>query len=113
MNASPTHQRLCPTSYPQERLWFLDQLDPGTSTYNVARVIKIRGPLSVHALRDSLQEIVARHQALRTTFADIDGTPMQVIVAAGSFDLPLVELSAAPDREREAQALRLARDEAQ
>ncbi len=113
MSSAPKPGRRCPTSYAQERLWFLEQMDPGKPTYNVARVLRIVGRLSVHALRRSLREIVARHEALRTTFADIDGTPMQLIAATGPLDMPLVDLSGAPASEREAEARRAVQREVQ
>src|SRR5262249_3026082 len=65
------------------------------------------------ALRESLQEIVARHESLRTTFAEIDGEPVQVIAVSGSLELPTLDLSDVPAPERESKMLQLARDEAQ
>ncbi|MEO6738974.1 MAG: condensation domain-containing protein, partial [Chthoniobacteraceae bacterium] len=69
-----------PLSFPQERLWVLDQLEPGLSAYNVAHCWRISGPLDVGALERSLQEITRRHEVLRTTFsAAKDATPVQII----------------------------------
>src|SRR5215211_4657012 len=66
-------------SFAQERLWFLDQLEPGRPTYNIPAAMRLTGPLHVMALERSLGEIVHRHEALRTTFTAADGHPVQVI----------------------------------
>jgi amino acid adenylation domain-containing protein len=68
-----------PVSYAQERLWFLDQLEPGSPAYNVVAAYRLTGPLDVDALEQALQEVVRRHEALRTTFTAVDGQPVQVI----------------------------------
>jgi amino acid adenylation domain-containing protein len=94
-----------PLSFAQQRLWFLDQLYPGRSTYNIARRIRIRGVLDLDALRRALDAIVARHETLRTTIVAIDGTPQQIVAPALSIPLPVTDLSALPDRETQAQRL--------
>ena len=66
-----------PASFAQERLWFLDQLQPGSSFYNVPAVVPLHIPLHLGALEWSLNEIVRRHEVLRTTFAMVDGQPVQ------------------------------------
>jgi hypothetical protein len=69
-----------PLSFSQERLWFLDQLEPGrSSAYNIPLTLRITGTLNLSALKQSLNEIVRRHEALRTTFSSIEGKPVQVI----------------------------------
>ncbi len=68
-----------PLSFAQQRLWFIDQLEPGNSVYNFPAAVRLKGPLNVVALKQSLNEIVKRHEALRTTFATVDGRPVQVI----------------------------------
>src|SRR5215475_4883026 len=90
------HQHIRPISYAQQRMWLLDRLDPGNPAYNIVCVIRVRGALSREALQDSLQEIVARHESLRTTFAEIDGDPVQVIAVSGSLELPIIDLSGVP-----------------
>jgi hypothetical protein len=97
--------RELPLSFAQQRLWFLDRLEPARSIYNVFGALRLRGPLQADALALSLEQVVARHEALRTCFPDRDGQPRQRIAPAASVELPLVELSgiAAGDRE---QALR-------
>jgi amino acid adenylation domain-containing protein len=100
-------------SYAQERLWLLDRLEPGSPTYNIARAIRMRGALSTQALRAAFDAIVARHESLRTTFAEVDGQPMQVIAESRSVELPLVDLSDSPEAQRESALERVIREEAQ
>ena len=76
-----------PLSFAQQRLWFLDQLHPGRSTYNMARKIRMRGVLDVEALRRAIDGIVARHETLRTTMLAVEGIPQQII--ASSLHIPL------------------------
>jgi amino acid adenylation domain-containing protein len=100
-----------PASFAQQRLWFLDQLEPNSSAYNILSTLHINGLLDVEILKRSLQAIIERHEALRTTFAISDGQPMQVIVPTLNVPLSLVNLEHLPEEEREAEALRLANDE--
>ncbi|HEX5876135.1 MAG TPA: non-ribosomal peptide synthase/polyketide synthase, partial [Pyrinomonadaceae bacterium] len=97
-----------PLSFAQERLWFLDQLEPGGAAYNMPGAVWLEGDLDVVALERSLNEIVRRHEILRTTFRAERGRPAQVISPSLSVSLPLVDLSQSSDREAEA----LAREEA-
>lgn len=101
-----------PLSFAQQQLWLVDQLDPGNVAYNLSFHLWLSGPLDVQALRWSLDEITRRHQVLRTTFATIDGQPVQVIAPTLAMELPLVDLSALPKVDRAPQALRLAREHA-
>jgi amino acid adenylation domain-containing protein len=94
-----------PLSFAQQRLWFLDQLHPGRSTYNIARRVRIDGPLDVEALRRALNAVVARHEALRTRLVVIDGTPQQVVAPSLSLALAVTDLSTLPDPEVRAQQL--------
>jgi amino acid adenylation domain-containing protein len=105
--------QLRPLSHAQLRLWLLDRLEPGTATYNIGRMFRLRGTLSEAALTHSLQAVVARHDVLRTTFVEVDGEPMQVVASTRPVEMPIVDLSLGPERERESEALRLARAEAQ
>ena len=105
--------KMAPVSYAQERLWLLDRLAPGSPAYNIARVIRMRGTLSTPALRDAFDGVVARHESLRTTFAEIDGRPMQVVAGSRPFQLPIVDLSGSTEAGREAEAQRVIREEAQ
>ncbi|HYO13129.1 MAG TPA: amino acid adenylation domain-containing protein, partial [Thermoanaerobaculia bacterium] len=97
-----------PLSFSQERLWFLDQLSPGSAAYNIPAALRLRGPLRGAVLLRSLQEVVRRHEALRTTFATRAGRPVQVIAPEAEVRLPLVDLTGIPDARREAVALSLA-----
>jgi amino acid adenylation domain-containing protein len=101
-----------PLSFAQQRLWFLDQLEPGSSAYNVPAALRIRGALHVAALERALGDILARHESLRTTFHPaVDRDPVQVIAPPAPFRLPSDDLSALPAAEREAEARRRASEE--
>ena len=103
--------RIAPTSFSQQSLWVLGQVLPQGSVYNESDVFRLRGALDVEALEASINEIVRRHEVLRTRFAVEDGEPVQVIVRELTVPLQVTDLSALPDGEREAEAQRLARDE--
>ncbi|HEU4456215.1 MAG TPA: amino acid adenylation domain-containing protein, partial [Longimicrobium sp.] len=95
-----------PLSFAQERLWFLDQLEPGSAFYNLPFALRLRGALDVDALERSLGEIVRRHEALRTVFREEGGTPRQVIAPFGGFRLTGKDLSHLPGDAREAEVQR-------
>ncbi|HEX6371118.1 MAG TPA: amino acid adenylation domain-containing protein [Longimicrobium sp.] len=101
-----------PLSFAQERLWFLDRLQPGSSSYNVATVLRLEGALEPRTLERVLGEIVRRHQALRTVFREVNGVPVQVVAPFGGFALHLEDLSDLDDAQREARARRRASEEA-
>ncbi|HEX8696900.1 MAG TPA: amino acid adenylation domain-containing protein, partial [Longimicrobium sp.] len=88
-----------PLSFAQERLWFIDRLEPGSAVYNIPMAWRLGGALDGAALERSLSEIVRRHESLRTVFAEVDGSPVQVIVPFGGFSLPVEDLSSEADRE--------------
>ncbi len=99
--------RPLPLSFAQERLWFLDRLEPGRATYNVPALgFRMRGNLDVAALGAALDAIVRRHEALRTAFPEVDGRPVQAIGLPGPLPLPLIDLAALPEPAREAEARR-------
>ncbi len=102
-----------PLSFAQERLWFIDRLQPGLTAYNIPQALLIAGAVSPAVFAAVLGEVVRRHEALRTTFREADGRPVQVIAPAGGWALPLVDLSALPAGIRDAQARRLAQEEAE
>jgi amino acid adenylation domain-containing protein len=102
-----------PLSFAQQRLWFLNQLEPGNPFYNVGAAIRVTGALDVTALADSLNEVIRRHEVLRTTFASTEGHPRQVIAPAGTLKFVVAELDELTLEERERETLRLAREEAQ
>ncbi|HVS00541.1 MAG TPA: amino acid adenylation domain-containing protein [Thermoanaerobaculia bacterium] len=100
-----------PLSFSQQRLWFLDQLEPGSPAYNIPLAVRLTGDLSVARLERIFAEVVRRHEALRTTFVSREGRPVQVIAATpGATGLETTELLVLEVSEQE--ALRLAREEA-
>jgi aspartate racemase len=114
--ASPLHAMSrdedLPLSFAQQRLWFLDQFEPGVPLYNISRSIWIHGNLHVSTLEQSLNEILRRHDALRTTFPTAHGQPVQVISPTLTVTLPTIDLRELPEPERQAAARRLAAQEA-
>ncbi|HET7112670.1 MAG TPA: amino acid adenylation domain-containing protein, partial [Pyrinomonadaceae bacterium] len=108
----PRDQEL-PLSFAQQRLWFIYQLDPNNRAYNVRGGIRLQGELNVRALEQSLNEIIKRHEVLRTRFAAVDGRPFQIIEPSLTLHLPVIDLRALPDDEREAKAKEIATEEAE
>ena len=108
----PRDGRPLPLSFAQERLWFLSQLEAESALYSVPGALRLTGPLDVAALERTLEELVRRHESLRTTFVFRDGVPGQVVADATRPALPLDDLSALPPEEREAEARRRVNDEA-
>jgi amino acid adenylation domain-containing protein len=101
-----------PLSSAQERLWFIDRMEPGSAVYNIPVAWRLAGALDVDALERALGEIVRRHEALRTTFAEADGAPVQVIAPFGGFALPVEDLSGLSEADREAAVGQHAGEEA-
>ncbi|HJX28648.1 MAG TPA: amino acid adenylation domain-containing protein, partial [Thermoanaerobaculia bacterium] len=101
-----------PLSFAQQRLWFIDQLEPGSPLYNIAVVLRVEGELDARVLALCIGEIARRHEALRTVFAVRENAPVQIIRPAAPFPLPVVDLSELPEDRREALALALAGEEA-
>ncbi|HEU5180261.1 MAG TPA: condensation domain-containing protein, partial [Candidatus Polarisedimenticolia bacterium] len=114
--AAPTIPRRpegeAPLSFAQQRLWFIHQIDPKSPAYNVSNALRLRGALDPSALQRCLEEVVRRHDSLRTRFVSREGAPLQVIDPPGSIDLPLADLTRLPAPQREAEAIRLAGEEA-
>ena len=102
-----------PLSFAQQRLWFMEQLQPETPWYNVPAAVRMTGTLHARALERSLNEILNRHETLRTTFAVVEGQPVQRIAPRLTLPLPVVNLQALTAAEREAEVQRRAREEAQ
>ncbi|MFL5382416.1 MAG: amino acid adenylation domain-containing protein, partial [Longimicrobiaceae bacterium] len=101
-----------PLSFAQERLWFIDRLEPGSAVYNLPAAWRLGGALDEAALERALGEIVRRHEALRTTFGEVDGSPVQVIAPFGGFALAVEDLSALGAADGEAALGRRAGEEA-
>ena len=97
----------CPLSFAQQRLWFLDQFHPQSCVYNIPGAVRIRGPLDITSLERSLNEIIRRHEALRTIFTTRNGIPVQVVSASLNLPVAVVNLVGRPKDEREIEAHRL------
>ncbi len=95
---------LLPTSYSQRRMWLVQQFNPSTTAYNMPFAVRLRGALDVRALIDSLQCLVARHEAFRTTLVTVGGEPMQHIVAALPVTAEVLDLRTRPEPLRMAEA---------
>ncbi|EDX71108.1 amino acid adenylation domain protein [Coleofasciculus chthonoplastes PCC 7420] len=102
-----------PLSFSQARMWFLDQLEPRNAAYNRPSNIHLTGQLNVSDLEQSLNEIVRRHDILRTRFPAVNGQPTQVIMPTLTLTLPIIDLSNLPQNQRDAEVQRLAIQEAQ
>ncbi|PSL53321.1 non-ribosomal peptide synthase protein (TIGR01720 family)/amino acid adenylation domain-containing protein [Saccharothrix carnea] len=89
--------RPLPLSFPQQRLWFLDEFQPGGSGYNSALALRLTGRLDVPALTGALHGLVARHESLRTTFDEVDGTGVQVVHPAFDLAVPVLDLARTDD----------------
>src|SRR5581483_5779157 len=102
-----------PLSFAQQRLWFLDQLEPGMAPYIIPISVRTHGCLMLEILQRSVQEVVRRHEGLRTTFHERAGRPYQHIHAVQHIPLPLVDLSELPQERREIELIQLVQREAQ
>ncbi len=102
-----------PLSFAQQRLWFLDQVAPGNPFYNIDTAFRLPYPLEVAVLEQALNEIVARHDSLRTTFKSVNGDPVQAVAASLHVPLTVVDLRHLPPQQREEEAVRLATAEGQ
>jgi amino acid adenylation domain-containing protein len=104
---------ICPLSFAQTRLWFLNQLEPNGFAYNIFAPLRLKGVLNTNALQQSLNEILRRHEILRTSFNVVDGQPMQIIAPALTLTIPVVDLQHLPASQQEAEVQRLKLSEAQ
>ncbi len=97
-----------PLSFAQKRLWFLEQLQPGLSVYNLPTALRLTGKLDIPALKLSLQTIINRHEILRTSFPVVDGEPIQKIAASFSLTLPVVDLQGLAQQTQAEQVIQQA-----
>ena len=102
-----------PLSFAQQRLWFLDQLEPGSPLYNIPLAVQLNGPLDLSALNRALEELIRRHEGLRTCFKQHNGTPVQVILPASPVRLELEDLTTFADQTRRVELQRLLHEEAE
>jgi amino acid adenylation domain-containing protein len=102
-----------PLSFAQKRLWFLNQLEPDNTAYNMPAALRLTGNLNIDALEKSLTEIVRRHEVMRTIFVIEDDEPKQIILPPQPIRISLIDLSCLSTHDREGEAMRLAKAEAQ
>jgi len=107
----PRHDAL-PQSLAQNRLWITWQLEPSSSAYNIPGALRLRGELDQDALRASFQQLIERHESLRTRFFERDGVALQQVLPSAEFNLQVLDLSDLPGAEREARAAQIREDEA-
>jgi hypothetical protein len=107
-----TESEPAPLSFAQQRIWFLDQLEPENPLYNIHTGVELLGPLNVPVLRRSIAEILRRHEALRTTFAVIDDRPVQVINKNAIFKLPVNDLQELDESQRPSKVSAWAEEDA-
>jgi hypothetical protein len=104
--------RNAPLSFSQQRLWFLDQLEPDSSVYNITRGLRMSGPINSELVEQSFREIWRRHEALRTSFPIVDGEPIQAIAPADAAPPPvIIDLSSLTPYERDTELSRLLLEE--
>ena len=101
-----------PTTVAQQGFWYLDRVDPGNPAYNIAVRFRLQGPLDLEALGRALNEIVRRHESLRTVFAEVDGGPVQVVAPTVTIPVPRIDLRGVPESDRLARSEALAVEEA-
>lgn len=97
-----------PLSFAQQRLWFIDQLEPNSPAYNMPAPVRLIGKFDLEAFRRSIQAIVRRHESLRTTFQTVEGKPVQTISQSLELPIPIIDLSHLAETECLAEARRLA-----
>jgi hypothetical protein len=105
-------QRFYPLSFAQQRLWFIHQLAPLNFSYNLSVAVRLSGNLDIGVFERCFNEIIARHQVLRTTFARRDDQPVQIVATASIIALPVTDLGYIAAEEREAEAHRIINEEA-
>lgn len=100
--------RPLPLSFSQERMWFIHQLDPQSAAYNIGGAARMRRPFDLDAFRWTIEQLVLRHEVLRTAFPTVDGQPVQVILPPQQWELPVIDLRNVPASERIARVTELA-----
>ncbi|MER7023671.1 MULTISPECIES: amino acid adenylation domain-containing protein [Streptomyces] len=103
--------RTFPMSFPQQSLWFLERLAPGNAAYNIPGAFRVKGPLNVENWRRACNEVVRRHESLRTTFTESGGEPVQIVAESGSVEFDVLECGRLHGPQGEAELRELARAE--
>ncbi len=101
-----------PLSFSQQRLWFLDQLEPGSPFYNIPAAFRLIGPLNIEVFERAINEVVKRHEILRTVIKTVDGKPQQVILDENRVSIPLVDLTGIAEKQRAEEVRLLSEEEA-
>ncbi|MDY6901764.1 MAG: condensation domain-containing protein, partial [Cyanobacteriota bacterium] len=109
---TPRNQDL-PLTFAQQRLWFLDQLEPNSPFYNIAKAVRLNGDLNIQVLQQALDAIVVHHEILLTNYISKNGTPIQVVAAPQSVELQIIDLQQYGEIERETQAKTILQQESQ
>jgi amino acid adenylation domain-containing protein len=112
INETDDEVLIFPMSYGQEQLWYLHEIEPSSSAYNIPFAFRIRGPLHIRKLGGAIGRVVRRQEALRTNFGTVDGEPRQIVSLSPNFDLQVVDLAHLGREPAEAEAWRAAREEA-
>lgn len=102
-----------PLSFSQERLWFLEEFDGGVAAYNMPGALRLVGELDIEILERSLNEVIRRHEVLRTTFRAVDGEPQQIIASSQILEIPVVDLRGFSAERRESEIRRYLEEDAQ
>src|SRR2546421_12986916 len=92
-----------PATLAQQALWYLDRLEPGDPAWNIAVRFRLRGPLNIPAFERAINEVVRRHEVLRTTFSFLDHAPVQIVHQTAAIPLPVDDLSHLPLTDRDAE----------
>lgn len=101
-----------PASYAQQRLWFLDQFDPGSPFYNIPYALRIKGKFNIPILKRAVEEIARRHESLRTTFSTMEGKPVQIISQNVNIPFSVVDLANYSEEAKEPEINRLVKENA-
>src|SRR5262249_3084354 len=107
-----SREREQPLSFAQQRLWFIDQLEPGSAMYNVPTALRVRGELKQELLETVVSGVVRRHEVLRTRFEVREGQPAQIINEVRPVEAAEIDVSGLDERQREGEARRIAGEEA-
>jgi amino acid adenylation domain-containing protein len=107
------HSGSCLLSFAQERIWFFEQLEPNTAVYNIANAVRLTGRLDLITLKRTLNEILRRHEVLRTVFTSLEEKPVQLVIAAQPLPLPIKDLSSLPADEQEIQLVHCINEDSQ